>query len=445
MTSIITIVLGFLVICCGVILLQLSKSAKDVPDTEVFKGDLNQVRTVAEQEQPESEPKADAIRGTAAIIRRLSNARQKNEAQEARRVHEDRLKDQMEPIGEDEQVQWDGLRRRKTTLSLPPQGLQRRKTLHPPLGMARFPEEEERQEGGTDGQDDERGGAFDGGFMSSVRRRAQSTLLPSQRRNLGAVTPDARSPMHPVALTEISLPGYKGEETPLTAQFPDQGEKSPNMAHVYGLPPGLERQGGDGTVVDGQSKSRGKKSKPLVWADDIRMATPASQQSLAPTPPPHTARRQFSFQNVFHRHRGDGEPEKAQAPRPTSRKGLSSRASHKDSLGEHKSPTEEERMGLVQGDSSANPPLPEYTSEDEDWRLEGGRQSDSPQKGSPLRGEKEIEDYETQRQQWANRQDPHAPRPPSRDRDVEKEEAEKNYRKDHDRPGGGRGGTGAFI
>ncbi|KAG7004467.1 hypothetical protein G7Y79_00025g057530 [Physcia stellaris] len=430
-TSIITIVLGFLVICCGVILLQLSKSAKDVPDTEVFKGDLNQVRTVAEQEQPESEPKADAIRGTAAIIRRLSNARQKNEAQEARRVQEDRLKDQMEPIGEDEQVQWDGLRRRKTTLSLPPQGLQRRKTLHPPLGMARFPEEEERQEGGTDGQDDERGGAFDGGFMSSEKLRCSHARCEKSNA--------------PCRLNR-DLPArlQRRRDTPYGA-VPRSREKSPNMAHVYGLPPGLERQGGDGAVVDGRSKSRGKKSKPLVWADDTRMATPASQQSLAPTPPPHTARRQFSFQNVFHRHRGDEEPEKAQAPRPTSRKGLSSRASHKDSLGGHKSPTEEERMGLVQGDSSANPPLPEYTSEDEDWRLEGGRQSDSPQKGSPLRGEKEVEDYETQRQQWANRQDPHAPRPPSRDRDVEKEEAERNYRKDHDRPGGGGGGTGAFI
>ena len=61
--------MGFLQICAGVILLQLSKSAKDVPDAAVFKGDLDQVREVAEQEQPETEPKADAIRGTAAIIR----------------------------------------------------------------------------------------------------------------------------------------------------------------------------------------------------------------------------------------------------------------------------------------------------------------------------------------------------------------------------------------
>ena len=70
-TSIINIVLGFLVICCGVILLQLSKSAKDVPDAAIFKGDLDQVREVAEQQESETEPKADAIRGTAAIIRRL--------------------------------------------------------------------------------------------------------------------------------------------------------------------------------------------------------------------------------------------------------------------------------------------------------------------------------------------------------------------------------------
>ncbi|EOD43372.1 hypothetical protein GTA08_BOTSDO12767 [Neofusicoccum parvum] len=52
-TTISTVVMGFLVICSGVVLLQLSKSAKDVPDAAVFKGDLDQVRTVAEQEEPD--------------------------------------------------------------------------------------------------------------------------------------------------------------------------------------------------------------------------------------------------------------------------------------------------------------------------------------------------------------------------------------------------------
>ncbi len=64
--------MGFFQICAGVVLLQMSKSAKDVPDAAVFKGDLNQVREIAEVEQPETEPKADAIRGAAAIIRRFS-------------------------------------------------------------------------------------------------------------------------------------------------------------------------------------------------------------------------------------------------------------------------------------------------------------------------------------------------------------------------------------
>ena len=440
--------LGFLVICCGVILLQLSKSAKDVPDTEIFKGDLDQVRTVAEQEQPESEPKADAIRGTAAIIRRLSNSRQKLEALEARRVHEDKLKDQMEPIGEDEQVQWDGLRRRKTTLSLPAQGLQRRKTLHPPLGMANFPEEEEHQQDDrADSGEDERGGAFDGGFMSSIRRRAQSTLLPSQRRNLGAVTPDVRSPMHPVALTEISLPGYNSDDTPTTAQFPGRSEKAPEMTHVYGLPPGLERSEEDRTGEQERSTSRGKHGRPIAWADSTRLATPTSEQSLAPTPPPHSARRQFSFQNVFHRHRGEDEAAKARTPRPTSRKGTGSRGSQKDGLAGLKSPTEEERMGLVQGDSTSILPLPEYTSEDEDWKLGGLRRDGSPQKGSPLGGEKEIEGYEAQRQHWTGGRDGGAGKPSSRDREreMEKEEAERQYGKEWDGRGGGGAGGGAFI
>ena len=372
---------------------------------------------MAEQAQPESEPKADAIRGTAAIIRRLSNSRQKMEAQEAKRVHEDRLKDQMEPIGEDEQVQWDGLRRRKTTLISSAQGLQRRKTLHPPLGMAHFPEEEDaRREDGADSED-ERGGAFDGGFMSSIRRRAQSTLLQSQRRHPG--TPDARSPMHPVALTEISLPEYNAEDPPATAQFPDRGGKNRPMSHIYGLPPDLEREEEVETAENELSTSIGRKGRPIQWADNTILATPASQQSLAPTPPPHSARRQFSFQNVFHRRRGEEEAEKASDPRPMSRKGLGSRGSGKEQdLARVKSTTEEERMGLVQGDSSSMLPLPEYTSEDEG----------SSRRGSPARGEKEIEDYEMRRGQW---EDSDSRGSPSRDKDREK---------------GGQGGRGgAFI
>ena len=80
--------------------------------------------------------------GTAGILRTMSQARKKNEMAEAKRVYEDQMKDQMEPIGEDTRVEWDGLRGRKTTISS--QGsLERRKTLHPPLGMSAFQDVDE--------------------------------------------------------------------------------------------------------------------------------------------------------------------------------------------------------------------------------------------------------------------------------------------------------------
>lgn len=124
--------MGFLTICSGVVLLQLSKSAKDVPDAAVFKGDLDQVRTVAEVEEPEYEPRADAIRGGSAILRSLSKARSTRELQEAHRIKEEH----MQVIGEGETVEFDGIRRRKTVLdpSRPPTrtGTMMSKTIHPP-------------------------------------------------------------------------------------------------------------------------------------------------------------------------------------------------------------------------------------------------------------------------------------------------------------------------
>lgn len=97
---------------------KLSKSAKEVPDSAVLKGNLDHVRTVAEQEEPESEPKADFIRGTAAIIRHMSTARLKLEAAEAWR-RDDGLRDRTEPISEKEQDEWDGLLPLGMTISPP--------------------------------------------------------------------------------------------------------------------------------------------------------------------------------------------------------------------------------------------------------------------------------------------------------------------------------------
>lgn len=145
--------MGFLQICSGVVLLQLSKSSKNVPDTEIFRGDLDQVRRVAEQSEPESEPKADAIRGTAAIIRRISVARQKIEQEEAMRIREERLGDLLRVPGQDgEVIEWDGVRRRVTWGGSSGDAPRRRNTMsapHPPLGMSRMPDLEEGVEGGT--------------------------------------------------------------------------------------------------------------------------------------------------------------------------------------------------------------------------------------------------------------------------------------------------------
>ncbi|KAI5463717.1 magnesium transporter NIPA-domain-containing protein [Mariannaea sp. PMI_226] len=293
-TSIVTVVLGFLTICSGVVLLQLSKSAKDVPDAAVFSGDLDQIHTIAEQEQPESEPKADAIRGTAAIMRQISQRRLRMEADELKRMNEEKaMMETMEPISEDGQPQWewDGLRRRQTmtfrtrsirsrpiTSPAPPTPRLNTpntpRSAHPPLGMSHFPTED-------DYDDHDRSTIFSS-IAGTIRRNRGmskgSSLLPYDEHPEGKV----RSPMHPVPLTEIALPRQKPDDE--AGAYYGQTQE-----HVY------------------------------EHDTEYRGATASSGQSLAPTPPPHGTRRQFSFTNVFRR------PHSARISEPT----------------------EEERVGLV--------------------------------------------------------------------------------------------------
>ncbi|EON65748.1 hypothetical protein W97_04987 [Coniosporium apollinis CBS 100218] len=199
-----TVIMGFLQICAGVVLLQLSKSAKDVPDAAVFSGDLDQVRTVAEQKEPEYEPKADAIRAGGAILRSMSTVRMRKEVEEAKRLHEER----MAPIGENEQVEFDGLRRRKTIIAPGQTPLQRRKTIHPPLGMSEFPDDE------LTTSDDNHPGFFT--FLSSRRRR--STHQQPQ-------SPRASMPLNQISPSEGSGPAPTSDPP----------------SHFYGLPQGLKR------------------------------------------------------------------------------------------------------------------------------------------------------------------------------------------------------------
>lgn len=269
--EIITVVMGFLVICSGVVLLQLSKSAKDVPDTAVFRGDLDQMQTIAEQEQPETEPKADAIRGTAAIVRRISQVRQRMEEKELARLHEERSMETLDPISEDGQAQyeWDGLRRRRTLASStrsravtspgphpvpfspPPQ------SPHPPLGMSHFPTEEELEE-------NNRPNTMFSSLVGTIRSRARTnaSMPPTygdEEHNAGKQRPPS---IRPVPLKEISFPKYDPDEAG-DSYFADQRELA--------LPRNTEYRG----------------------------ASAGSGASLGRTPSPHSARRQFSFQRVF--------------------------------------------------------------------------------------------------------------------------------------------------
>lgn len=317
-----TVIMGFLQICSGVVLLQLSKSAKDVPDAAVFKGDLDQVREVAEQEQPEYEPKADAIRGGASIVRRFSQARQKMEQEEAKRLRHDTLKDRLEPLAENEVVEWDGLRRRKTVIGSPSSpSVARRKTQHPPLGMSRFPDANEVEE------------QPNSHFFENLKTRAQTMLhLPQPDKQAASDHSDGRSgPINPVALTEINVHPANPPETPVIPYGPGSFEEA--QEHIYGYQPNPH-----GKDLSGMISPR---SKPLP-------SSPKSQHSLQP---PHSTRRQFSFTNIFHRD-SHSTPESSDLRPPTSRHGLGSRqSSYNFEKRVLKNATEEERLGLVKGDS----------------------------------------------------------------------------------------------
>ncbi|KAH8724431.1 magnesium transporter NIPA-domain-containing protein [Phaeosphaeriaceae sp. PMI808] len=299
--QILTVIMGFFQICAGVVLLQLSKSAKDVPDAAVFKGDLDQVRQVAEVEEPEYEPRADALRGGSAILRSLSKARSEKEASEIRKIKEEH----MQPIGEGEQVEFDGIRRRRTIVD-PNRPLTRSGTIvhtkmaHPPLGMSQFPNYE------SDDDND----SFHPGFFQRLRSRGKSTSIMYQDTS------------------------YKGSEAHI--QFAE------DLAHPSPIP------------------------------HDHHASSQSSLQ--APKPPPHIAKRQFSFQNVFGRNRAESTGESSK--RPTSRH---SRMGSRDIK---VTATEEERLGLVKGDSSHLLPI---VSQDTEENLRVGEQEWSvpPRRSSP--------------------------------------------------------------
>ncbi|EFQ97812.1 hypothetical protein MGYG_08905 [Nannizzia gypsea CBS 118893] len=355
--SITTVVMGFLQICTGVVLLQLSKSAKDVPDAAVFKGDLDQVREVAEQEEGELEPKADAIRGTAAIIRRISTPRQKMEQEEIRRFHMDQRLDELEPVGENEIIEWDGLRRRRTTLvnGVPATSPRspRRRVQHPPLGMSRFPDYSEPEVRAP------REG-MEGSLMGSIRKRASTALHPYWRPS-GTISPQ---PMENDGRLDSpkSMPERPSESDPFTRhellqafQY-NKAIRRPRSETIDSVinekaireekAPLFDGSNGNGNVdvnIIGDSKEK------------------ADSTSPPPTPPAHRAHRQFSF-NVFRRSSSAAPPtERLTTPTKTTHLHLPHFISHHSRTGSNSKPanTEEESLGLSAGDKGkARSPSP---------------------------------------------------------------------------------------
>lgn len=231
----------------------------------------------------------------------------------------------MSPIHEDDtrepEWEWDGLRRRRTmtfrnngsmrsraATSPPPSSPRFMPPLpqtprahtprantprantpraHPPLGMTHFPP--------SDDEDDNDQSTIFSSIAGTVRR-ARALTNTSSRHYDEHAEDKARRPMYPVPLTEIAVPQSKPDD--------------------------------EAGAYYGQTREH-------IFAHhdtQYRSTSAHSNQSLAPTPPPHGNRRQFSFHNVF--------------KRPHSSRSTS----------QVEEPTEEERIGLVRDSDSIHDP-----------------------------------------------------------------------------------------
>ncbi len=254
------------------------------------------------------------------------------ELEELRRMREEKLQETLEAVSEDgttPQYQWDGLRRRRTgtfsshrtptpaTVHLAPP------TPHPPLGWSHFPTDEELAEASRPVS------PALSSIMGTIRHRARSVLLPGHPdfRKPSSDASKVQSPMHPVQLTSIAVAGS-------------------NPTALGDYPPGT-------SASDDPSRSTRHVQFGHNISDDA--------SDVPPTPPPHTTtRRQYSFQNMFRRHQAHAPPGTSDnndpsstdhhPTRPTSsRHGLRSRGY---SNTQARGATEEERLGLVKGDSN---------------------------------------------------------------------------------------------
>lgn len=299
---------------------------------------MDQIREVATQEDPEYEPKADSIRGAASIIRRISTTRRDTEAVEARRFVQDKHEDFLKPPGDNEIIEWDGIRRRKTvigngpTMSRPntPRTPSFKKEM-PPWGMSRIPDPENEEDRPSTKQSGN-------SFMNDFRTRASSALHPTlwqSGRHGKHLSPHSA----PVSMTDLTRSGsdtkYHGVEN-------DEGLEAPRRPF---------------------GRDRSDTPRSIHWADekDGDQATGSPEQS---------ARRQFSFNTMFNRFKtGSTSPQRAASPP----RGILRRTHLVPGGDLRKSATEEEQLGLVKGDSRTARPEEETLGE----KLERWSTSDS--------------------------------------------------------------------
>lgn len=383
-SAIATVVMGFLQICAGVVLLQLSKSAKDVPDTEIFRGELDQVKLVAEQSEPESEPKADTIRGTAAIIRQISVARRKAEEEEAWRIHDERARDMHSLYPPGENVEWDGVRRRVTFSSNDKSFAgRRRNTLsgqHPPRFATPVADINEDPEV-TDGGGRRRSMSVD----EAMRRKAYPDIESQLKADVPEHIEHADGDTFLGRVRNLFVTKQRSRtslrnneiELPMSIAHRDLRDATPPTSPLRGQRPRLN------TIASPDARSpyepyaqqSASQSSPHVHVHFQELPEPTNSHQYdagshrtgeyAPVPTNlsesyfsgsssrHNAKRQFSFQTILHRPKTSPGPEHHQghSPRPALWKTPSSTVSQ-GSGGSHQSRTEEEMLGLVVGDAA---------------------------------------------------------------------------------------------
>lgn len=171
------------------------------------------------------------------------------------------------------------------------------------------------------------------GFFENLRSRAQTGRHTHLGTHDGAGEHSASSPIYPVALSEIKIHASNAV-SPIAPYGPGSLEDA--QERIYGLAPG-ERKAQDGRF-GGSLSQPSPRSKPLP-------ARPAPSPNLRA--PPQEARRQFSFTNFLRP--GSRTPDVEGSEHTSRLRSRTSSSGHEKKA--MKNATEEERLGLVKGDS----------------------------------------------------------------------------------------------